>query len=143
MKVYRLEHKDTCKGVYINGNTRNIIVNWVGNFQLRHPSHPSPYNDSLLNKRLQKNGKGFWSAKLFHYGFSSKKQFRNWFFCDETLARIAKEGMVVRVYDVPERFVGNTQAVFESRYHKPKYILETLPWGKFLGKYLLDKYKLT
>lgn len=73
--------------------------------------HPLPHEDCAL--------RWGWRSHRYewHFGFASLEQLRAWFYRDEWLTRLGRDGVVLTVWEVPERYVqiGNTQAIFVKR----------------------------
>ncbi len=125
MKVFRIEHREKKVGVYRHyGNECYEILREFTKSEL-NGKHPLPVNDSKLVMEVEKELFLFISGE-FHYGFENLEQLRRWFFCDDIFEPLQKVGFVLRVYDVPKAYFGNTQACFLSEYHEDKYISETI-----------------
>lgn len=121
MRIYRVEHKDTCEGVYNyhgNGYFSRVIFGSTS----ANNNWPFVEDDKTLMLEYKRNNLGI---DLIYgnsrYGFSSMKQFYRWFPVDKTpFEKLHGFGMVLSVYDVPEALCGTTQAVFNNCYHVSK-----------------------
>lgn len=98
--VYRLEQEDGT-GCYRGDLSLNVEHDIF--------RHPLPRDDSLLMDNLDENSKHFID---FHFGFASVDQLRTWFYNDEWIRKIAKNGNVLSVYEAEEVYLGNTQVCF-------------------------------
>lgn len=131
MKIYRVEHKQSRKGIYDFYPFGSCPVEDAG---LRHPM---PTNDSKLVEEFELiGGYNRWDMRSMNwrYGFESPVQMLNWIYQDNWLNRLHEDGFVLSVYEVPKVYYGNTQAIFEGVYHNADRRVEELPLTNFLSK---------
>lgn len=98
IKLHRIHRKSsTLEGLYSSNVSENM-----------HDSrdHPSPYDDSAL----QKAGYDVINDSTYYYGFISFDQFRNWVYKDSWLRELDAEGFVLSIFEA-EGIFGHTQAI--------------------------------
>lgn len=134
----RLEF-NTGEGIYASCNDncfeiREIIKSEYGT--CAGPRHPTPYNDTLLDRNLTEMGL---TASDCRYGFSSEEQFRAWFPSDEMLKKFSDLGVQLVQYEVPTLIPGNSQACVPSNHYDDGEIEELFRVS--LRDYLDGKHK--
>ena len=109
------------KHVGINGvySTKNNEINDIAFSKINdNQRHPAPRDDSKLKENALKIGamekmeayEDFTNINTdFIFGFSTLKQYRNWFYSDEILAELAALGVKLKVYKTKDFAKGNTQ----------------------------------
>lgn len=117
----RIEHKDTGRGMYVNGGGMSYLPYTIYDIQAharadngRPPKHPNPRDDSLLVQNFKSKGLDL-NAHLydFIFGFSSMEQLRTWMYDDRWLATLHKNGFVLCEYE-GEIIHGNAQAIIRN-----------------------------
>ncbi len=111
-KFYRLEDKNG-NGIYNsdNGEIDNIVFSSFA----EERRHPGPRDDSKLKENALKIGAMEGEERRpcinenYIFGFSTLKQYRNWFYSDEILAELAALGVKLKVYKTKDFAKGNTQ----------------------------------
>lgn len=123
-QVYRLEMENG-RGVYqssVNGS--RPAFNGIYTDYATGSNHPPPWRDRGMSRfwdSLEITGQ---SLRWF-FGFTSLEQLQAWFYRADDRTRMADNGVVMRVYEVPEKsFVaGQYQAIF--RKEDAKLVLES------------------
>lgn len=119
MLVYRIQHKDTGEGPYINGivyEGRKFHVNGLIS-SCAVLSAPEPEDDSLLvvnfRKRSPWGGHINFNANGWRFGFTKPKQITKWFSESVVIKMIKWVGFEVVVKDVPDAdvIVGYSQCM--------------------------------
>jgi hypothetical protein len=101
--IYRVEHKESRKGLYRSSDYAQCELH-------ERTRHPMPYNDSLLNNFWGDLDEDF-ELEHFYFGFTSIEQLKFWIHNDEDRTAIDKEGLVVSVFWA-EVYAGDTQCVY-------------------------------
>ncbi|MEM8575905.1 MAG: hypothetical protein AAGF48_14920 [Pseudomonadota bacterium] len=128
--VYRLEHKETGRGVS-HGGAMSVLNDWQNN---KAYDHPGPH----CQREATENGdyplyEAVRSSDDFRFGFLNATQGRSWF-GRAALCKLAGAGIVLRVYlreDIKELVEGNFQCVFK-RPERAFTFLPTALWTPVL-----------
>lgn len=135
MKLIRIEHPKTGKGIYssVDRRSRRLTDAIFDNF-LRGDKHPEPENDSKLWPQIESkyNVSGAWEATFLLYGFASIEQLRAWFYGDSVLFLMAGDGFeIVEIEgDVTD---GHTQATIDSHSITSKKSFNLLDYLGLIG----------
>jgi hypothetical protein len=101
--IYRVEHKESGKGLYRCSEYAQCELH-------ERTRHPMPYYDSLLNNFWGDLDEDF-ELEHFYFGFTSIEQLKFWIHNDKDRTAIDKEGLVVSVFWA-EVYAGDTQCVY-------------------------------
>lgn len=122
IKIYRIEHSETFKGLYVHvadfaffRNNPLLKDKFDDLFQDLKGKHPLPNNDSLYLKNRRE--KGFDHVPYDHnFGFESLKQLKAWIYNNEMVQILIEMNFELLEIEIEEKFVilGNTQLSFES-----------------------------
>ena len=124
MLFYRIEHQETRTGPYCH-DAMNEVVHVVhkhneaegGVYALDPRDHKGPIEDGGELEAFWKSTNKFTEIHRregYRFGFVSRED-AHWWWVGSTIPEVVKilenHGFVLNVYEVPEAFTGNTQAI--------------------------------
>jgi hypothetical protein len=124
MLFYRVENNNG-RGCY--QNNQGIIPSGATD------RHPMPNKDSLLKEKFPGDISDYFNGN-WRFGFESINQFRAWFFNDEWLKSLDRDGFKLSIYDVPASacFFGNSQGIMKAKYHTDIFLKESKALTDFI-----------
>lgn len=107
--VYRLETEDGL-GVYNSGTVMRVQNELGLDLYFNKSVHPNPYNDPGLSyawERMPEHDDWF-------FGFTDPEQMQQWFYSAEIRNALARRGVVMRKYEVDDKYfmASEHQAIF-------------------------------